>query len=203
MAKYTCAHCQHTIPIQSKYCMYCGVEVTNNANNSISNHNILEDVTLLHSTSDNLQRLHRMLERFKNSAALTDDVLEMECTLEEVHFVMLKYLIRSYLGAAYGTNENSAHQEGLSENDAKVLTHQLNQIFSKDNAGEYRIALEHYLDNDNFVLREPDLLTWLQLQLYHPNGLPVFTNTWTVTEVKTPEPEFLGFGAPSPGDIPF
>lgn len=203
MATYTCAHCQHTIPNQSKYCMYCGIEVMNNAHNSTSNYDILEDVTLLHSTSDNLQRLHKMLDRFKNNAVLTDDVLEMECTLEEVHFVMLKYLIRSYLGAAYGTSENSDHQEGLSENDAKVLTHQLKQIFSKDNAGEYRIALEHYLDDDNFVLREPDLLTWLQLQLYHPNGLPVFTNTWTVTEVKAPAPDLLGFGHHSSGDIPF
>ena len=59
-------------------------------------------------------------------------------------------MIRSYLGAAYGTSENSEHQEGLSENDAKVLTHQLNQIFAKDNAGKYRIALEHYLEDDKF-----------------------------------------------------
>ena len=83
MATYTYAHCQHTIPNQSKYCMYCGVEVTNTQQDSTSNHDILEDVTLLHSTSDNLQRLHKMLDRFKNSAALTDDVLDMECTLEE------------------------------------------------------------------------------------------------------------------------
>lgn len=51
-------------------------------------------------------------------------------------------------------------------------------------------------------LRDPDLLTWLQLQLHRANDVPAFTNTWTVNEVKTSNFADL-LSSSSDGDIPF
>lgn len=202
MSANECHQCHRTIPLLSKYCMYCGTHLESINHTATVSDDILLDVDLLDVTSQNIQRLHAILDRFKEAALLTDDVLNLECTIEEVHYVMLKYLIRSYLSAAYGMTDSTEHHEVMSQQDSKLLTQQLRQIFHKEDNGEYTIALEHYLMNEHCKLREPDLLTWLQLQLYYRNNIPVFTNTWTLTEIKEPPHTFHGFGDNS-GDIPF